>query len=147
MSEIVGHSSYLAPIYDPVRFKNLIARVAQEIKAFRKENRFDAIAFRGSSGAAAAFPLSLRLGIPIIYVRKDNESGHGQKVEGPNKAVKTFIIVDDLIASGRTVKAILDALPDATCLGIFLYKDRPDEPLFPFEGRNIPVEFIGNERE
>lgn len=118
-------SSYLASIYNPKKLKWVIGRLARHIRAVHKAGPIDAIACRGSSGMAVAFPLSAMLGIPVVNIRKEKEDSHGKPVEGPDGViVKRYVIVDDLIASGGTVRAIMDGLWSAKCAAIFLYQGR-----------------------
>lgn len=107
------YSSYLQSIYsDPADYKKLISRVATRLRNLRKRTPFDAIAFRGTSGAAIAYPVSARLGVPLICVRKKGDDGHHSGVvEGSNYIdVKRYIIIDDFIASGNTMDEILSAV-------------------------------------
>ena len=133
-------SSYMDEIY----------RVDQHAKIMRKltrslsRRRFDAIAFTGTSGAAVAYPLSLRLKKPLICVRK--EKAHSdRKVEGAYGA-KNYIIVDDFISSGRSNDRIRRAVkaaytqakyPEPKCVGIYLYREELADPRKDYAG--IPV--------
>lgn len=67
---------------------------------------FDAIAFRGNSGAVYASPLAIRLNKSLILVRKDTTSTHSSALVEGDKAARTYLIVDDFIASGETVQII-----------------------------------------
>jgi len=110
-------------------FQKSVARLVK----LREELGFDAIAFRGSSGAALAFVASIAMQIPIIFVRKNDESNHGNPVESNSRTpIKKYIIVDDFVCSGKTLQAILDgirkiskqqAMAEPKCVGAFLYSD------------------------
>lgn len=126
----IGHNYYSTDVYTPANLRTRVKTAARVMRRFHKKTPFDAIAFRGSSGAALAFPLSVELEMPVIYVRKDSEytDSHGKKVEGPDTDVARYVIVDDLIATGKTVHAIIDVIraisdgaPSPQCVGIFLY--------------------------
>ena len=89
---------------------------------------FDAIAFTGVSGAALAFILSYELKIPLICVRRDENDGHHAKVpqmmlpystilEGALDA-KRYLIVDDFIEQGNTIRRILESIDDHLFHGI-----------------------------
>lgn len=97
------------------------------------KDSFDAIAFRGMSGAIPAGILSIMLEKPLILVRKSRNDNHaGCLVEG-DSAAKTYIIVDDFICSGETIKAIVKGVlgfthGQAKCVGILRTK-YPDEPI------------------
>jgi len=77
----------------------------------RAKHNFQAIAFTGSSGSAIGFLLGVAHQIPLIYVRKDKEESHGWPVEYNGKVdVKRYLIVDDFVATGSTVRRIVNAI-------------------------------------
>lgn len=69
-------------------------------------HKFDAIAFTGMSGALIAPPVSLKLGKPFIMVRKPYVSGHSEWAVEGDYGAKSYIILDDFMATGETVKRI-----------------------------------------
>lgn len=93
----------------------------------------DAIAFTGSSGAAIAFPLAAKYRLPLIMVRKDHEKSHGYKVDcNYSGVIKNYIIVDDFVATGASVRRILAKIirrarylekTPPVCTGIYLWCD------------------------
>lgn len=118
-------TSYLDKVYRVSKFTKTIDRATKALKAFHKKNPFDAIAFTGTSGAALAYPLSYKLGIPLICIRKSVADNHsGMRLEGCVSA-KRYIIVDDCIESGSTVrkiqKFVKKELEKAQLIGILLY--------------------------
>lgn len=128
-------SEYLHKIYSNKQFIKTIDIAYKKIRAFKKKNNFDVIAFTGSSGAALAYPLSYKLKIPLICIRKDKSSHFKEKIEGQFE-FKNYIIVDDFISSGATIKKIMreidyhcfcsiyhnSGIPK--CVGIYLYDDK-----------------------
>jgi adenine/guanine phosphoribosyltransferase-like PRPP-binding protein len=122
---VVIKTDYLHNVYNIKEFKKKIKKLTAMIKAYREKEPFDSIAFCGTSGAAFAYPLSLRLNIPLIHVRKDGVKTHAtSKVEG-NIGCKSYIIVDDLIFTGTTIRYIKDTIaeyiPSARYKRVFLY--------------------------
>lgn len=121
-------TDYLYTVYSPHRYKNLIKETVKKIKAFQKKNPFDAIAFRGSSGAALAFPLADKLNVGLIHIRKDKSHYRGI-YEGVSN-IKSYIIVDDVIETGKTIKKIIKHVAayndDAELKAIFLYNTNKD---------------------
>lgn len=122
-------SSYLHSVYEPGRLKTTVGRVVELMTPHLGD--FDAIAFRGSSGAAVAYPLSYVLGKPLIHIRK--ELGHTySKVEGMFGA-KRVAIVDDFVCSGETLRILWQELVDGyekrgyskpVLAHLFLYSER-----------------------
>jgi adenine/guanine phosphoribosyltransferase-like PRPP-binding protein len=104
--------------------------------AQRKLNKyeFDSIACRGMSGTLFSGALASRMKKNLILVRKEKDDSHASnmRVEGAIESEK-YIIIDDFICSGQTIKAILDNVKhfatSAQCVGVYFYYDI-DEPLF-----------------
>ena len=145
------YSSYLDTVYDdPADFGEMVTRTAKKLRTLRTRKRnpvlFDAIAFRGTSGAAMAYPLSIKLNVPLICVRKSTEKSHGGNIEGSSGIdVTKYIIVDDFIDSGSTIRAIIDAIKEKAgrqeiqCTGIVLYTSSLDDSEFTWGGYKIPL--------
>jgi len=122
---VVIKTDYLHNVYNLKEFKKKLKLLTAMIKEYREKEPFDSIAFCGTSGAAFAYPLSLRLNIPLIHVRKEGIKTHAtSKVEG-NIGCKSYIIVDDLISTGATIRYIKDMIgeyiPSAKYKRVFLY--------------------------
>lgn len=97
----------------PFVFAERMKLASIRFRALKKELKFDAVAFCGSSGCAVAFNLASKHKIPLIYVRKENEKSHScTKVEcnGHGEQIKKYLIVDDFPDSGRTVQYIVDTI-------------------------------------
>ncbi len=129
MPEKIEHSpqynlSYIGEVF---RTKDMHLLVPKA-KRFLKNVDFDAIAFRGMSGCLFASVLAYELRKPMIMIRKrlkESEyrtDSHSCKIVEGDRAAKTFLIVDDFIATGTTVreicKEIKDVMPNAKCIGI-----------------------------
>lgn len=118
-------ASYLKPLFDVKAYPKIVETVAAFIA--RTPISYEAIAFRGMSGALLVPALCAKLGKPMIMVRKkikgEYEHTHSAFItEGPTQGLH-YIIVDDLIASGSTMNSIIEALPHSKCVGIFLWLD------------------------
>lgn len=76
------------------------------------------LVYRGVSGACMAWPLSYRLKIPVVAVRKPGEACHGYDpddegvISGYGDLFR-YIIVDDFISSGATIRAIIHRIDKA----------------------------------
>jgi len=150
-------TAYLDSIFQsPLKYRRLINKIADQMAALKKQTKFTAIAFRGTSGAALAYPLSAQLNIPIICVRKLTEISHGLRIEGTQRNIKKYVIIDDFMESGKTIKAILDAINKkkdyfkegrAECVGIVLYTEAQrgewNDKFFTYKKKKIPIHYWG----
>lgn len=97
------------------------------------------IACTGKSGIAFCFALHAAsdLAFDVLAVRKDGERAHGSSVEGGGNYVYQYIIVDDFVDSGDTVRNLKKRIdlyaqsqgePSPTCLGFIEYNRLPGSP-------------------
>ena len=144
-------SSYHKKTYRPRSLKAQVNRVIRNLEKLQKNVKFDAIAFRGISGAAVAYPVSVLAGYHLIFVRKEKHNQHhGREVEGSeNRKIRRYIILDDFINCGDTVKAIIHAidkdrkgyLNPPKCVGVAIYNkgETSKKKEVYVEGNRIPV--------
>lgn len=153
-------TAYLDSVFESSsKFGRLVDKIADKMITLQAEVPFQAIAFRGASGAAMAYPISAQLNIPLIYVRKPREQSHGDNIEGTNREITKYIIVDDFIETGKTIKDIIKAIDDAAdryydlhcpikCVGIVLYAEQDPDSEFHKDftkhgGTKIPIYYWG----
>lgn len=90
----------------------------------------DAIVFCGVSGALVAPTVAHLTGKSIIVVRKESELCHSSmKIESSNTRCSKYVIVDDFIATGTTVRFIIEQMLKAPfskskCVGIITYSSK-----------------------
>lgn len=116
---------YLKGVLDPEKRKKIIDRAFETLQP--EAHTFDAIAFRGMSGALVAVPLADKLGKNLMLVRKGENCHSTFSVEGVLS--QRYIIVDDLICTGHTIRQILDTIKsvatqkETECkpVGLYLY--------------------------
>ena len=94
--------------------------------------KFDTIVFMGISGSLVAPIVAQKMNKHLLVARKLGENNHScMRLEGHIDSHK-FIIIDDLISTGDTIKAIFEAIDESVkkspgnlsvdnCQGIFLY--------------------------
>ncbi len=125
----VIRTGYLGGLFGGT-FAKHVDDAVKAVKEFQKKTPFDAIAFTGTSGAGMAFPLSYVMKIPLIHVPKPGVYRHDySKVEGTVSS-KKYLIVDDFIGGGTTVKKIESTITEELKnnieppqpVGIFLYE-------------------------
>jgi orotate phosphoribosyltransferase-like protein len=85
---------------------------------------FDAIACSGTSGMLVVPQIAELLKKNIIVVRKSKQHCYSEfLIEGPS--TKQYIVIDDLICSGNTVRRIINRIKEETprskCMGIYSY--------------------------
>lgn len=103
---------------------------------------FDAIVVRGISGLLVGPAVAVRLGVPLIVVRKPGEKSHSVsgkedpvtgeihypgKVHGINRHLSLRVLfLDDFISSGdtfRAAKAAVEAESEYTVVASYSYRD------------------------
>ena len=117
-------SNYLNDILKHGGLKQVVDRLVQILRR-KNAPEFDAIACCGCSGFLVAPAVALRLKKNLIIIRKSIANCHSRLlVEGPLNT-KKYIIIDDLIDKGNTIKKILKAMEyeNSICVGIYLYND------------------------
>lgn len=142
---------YLTPVFNQKMFPRTVRKTVTTARKLQAKYKFDTIAFCGISGAAIAFLLSHRLKLPLLCVRKRNETSHYREqrrytlLEG-NIDCDKYLIVDDFIATGDTVNHIINSiskeLPRAKCVSMLMYAAYADssychETWAPFESINV----------
>jgi adenine/guanine phosphoribosyltransferase-like PRPP-binding protein len=98
--------------------------IEQSIKLLRRiEDKFDTIAFIGTSGALCAPIIARELGKELIVVRKESDykNSHSPKrVEG-YRGGRSYILVDDFVDHGGTIERVVEAVsewaPDCKFIG------------------------------
>lgn len=122
-------ASYFEDLMRTDRRNQFIKNAVSVLKKWKKKNHFDAIAFRGMSGAIIAPVIAYEMNLPVIVIRKEYDDTHDFRrvfgfVEPRHHTVK-YIIIDDFIETGNTVneivKGVSEAVKDSELVGIFLY--------------------------
>jgi hypothetical protein len=126
----------IASDYLQVCFTDLDAKVRETVEALRPHaDRFEGVVVRGMSGPLVGPMVASLLKKPWCVVRKPGEGTHSDHkvLEGWHN-FKTYIIIDDLTATGGTLKLIQQTLHDHAraftetwkkglpeCVGFYLY--------------------------
>lgn len=128
--DCIGYLRHLMPGADLRTTIRLAKKSLRPIK-----DQFDAIAVRGVSGLLSGPILALALNKGLIVVRKDKEPRHSHNMVEGDKSAAKYVIVDDLIDSGETVKEIIENVyrwSQAECIGVLETYDLSldvDEPV------------------
>jgi len=116
-------ASHLLPAFNDAR--RVVKAVVDEIMKSKLE--FDVITCRGVSGLLIAPTVAMVLNKPLVVIRSEIVSNiHYRKVEGYT-GIRKYIIVDDLVETGRTVDVIKKEViafsgnKKAKLVGIFCY--------------------------
>jgi adenine/guanine phosphoribosyltransferase-like PRPP-binding protein len=113
---------YVVEFLRPSSLDAVIKRCVEYLQ--RGKFEFDTIAFRGMSGAVVAPPIALAMGKELIMVRKGESTHSSYDVEG-NADAKRVLIIDDLVASGGTARAVRKGVreiaPTAEIIGVLEY--------------------------
>ncbi len=111
---------YLDPVLDPATRRGIIDRVITQCHGLD----FDAFACRGLSGMLVAPIVAMEMGKTLLVVRKKDEDNHSSRMVEGDIGARRYVIVDDLISSGATCRAIIEEIrevSEAQCIGIIRY--------------------------
>jgi orotate phosphoribosyltransferase len=122
--------------------KSLRLRVKWTV-AKLKHHKFDAIAFRGLSGALVAPAVAMRMNKSLIAVRKAKTDHSPNMVEGDVTA-RRYVIVDDFVCSGTTIEHIVREIrkvnKNAECIGMCAFAGAdPSKTNYTTELRKVKV--------
>lgn len=138
-------TSYLEAVFTRGVYARRVKAAIAALREFDRTHPFGAIAFTGVSGAAFAFPISLALRKPLLCARKRGGSSHTSLTVEGKTTVRTYVIVDDCIDSGKTLRRIQDEVQGETSaklLGVYLYDCHYLRHEKEYEGRYGAVRLI-----
>lgn len=128
---------YLKTVFYPDIFPRTVENAVSAAKMLKQKYNYDTIAFSGMSGAAMSFLLAHQLKVPLLCVRKKDDGSHfwgsgilrssdrgRSSLEGYKDAAR-YLLVDDFISSGNTVRHIMSTIsseiPTAECMAMLMY--------------------------
>lgn len=116
-------SSYLSSVLNGVSAMEIAKECIEAVKEAGVE--YDAIAFRGMSGALIAPIMAALEGKNLLMVRKDTEGSHADEMVEGELDPQRYIIVDDFIHSGRTMRLtryeVEELTADNVLVGVITY--------------------------
>lgn len=119
----MAHSSYLANVMDRTIRKQKIESGVKLLKV--RKFKAAAIVASGISGAIIGDAIAGLLDRKFAIVRKAKENNHGRPVEATEYINGKYVIVDDCIDTGATVKHIIERMAEnqagSKCVGIILH--------------------------
>lgn len=139
----------------PSDLSRAVEATTKAVNAFRVEHpSITHLVATGTSGQAVAWPVSARLNIPVVVVRKPADQGHAGQFVGEGD-LGDYVIIDDFIATGRTIRNIVGGIDAEYAkrlerggmggikpkpLAIFLYNDwSPEQGSFELpDGTQLP---------
>jgi hypothetical protein len=109
---VAGYVSpnHTSQIFNAWEFQTLVDKIAERMVLLHNKHPFDAIAGSGNSGQPLLGALSYKTGIPIISVRKSKDSNHDSSLANGYLNARTYLIIDDLIDTGTTIKRIISSI-------------------------------------
>ena len=126
------HSSYLDRLFQPGELPKTAKYIGSIIKKYRESKalpKYSHIAVRGVSGCVIGGLVAARQRKSLIVSRKEGVKSHASfSAEGvPDKEAFNYIIVDDFVCSGDTLRAIIKQISEAnnaaTCVGMVCYHE------------------------
>ena len=123
----VGTTSYSALSLDVNTFRALVKRLSEDLPQLMEQTGADAILVRGTSGYSVAFAMRMLTPIPFVVARKQGECSHGSSIslvdDGNGGTISNYLILDDMIATGNTVRGMARDMMPAKCVGIVEYNE------------------------
>ena len=115
-------SGIKSPIYCDNRkilsFPKIRTHIRQEMVSAVQENfgRPDLIAGVATGGIAIGVMVAQELGLPFVYVRSEaKKHGLTNQIEGVVESGQSVIVIEDLVSSGKSSLAAVEALRSAGC--------------------------------
>lgn len=113
--------SYTRQLFNPRTFRDVVEWAATQIVTFSQPSTpqtmgqlgIRAVAGCGHSGVLVAAAVAYRLNLPVIAVRKggDTDGAHDSSdLNAVLEGTESYAIIDDLVASGRTMTRIVDEM-------------------------------------
>jgi orotate phosphoribosyltransferase len=149
--------TWASGILSPIYCDNRIVLSHPEVRDFVKQclvekskdfGNFDAVAGVATAGIAHGMMLADTLGLPFAYVRsKAKDHGRQNLIEGELPAGSNVLVVEDLISTGGSSLAAVDAvrqegLKVVGVLAIFSYNF--EKAVTAFENANCQLETLSN---
>lgn len=119
-------TSYVSTVFEPQAQKLAVKELCRLLYDKRLEG-VNCIVGCGVSGSLLAAIVANKLGKLVTIVRKAERSHATYKIEGiPTKQRMKYVVIDDLICSGDTIKHIVQGINgevnDAEFMGLLLYQ-------------------------
>ena len=116
-----SQASHLSKVIIPNMRRKAVVGILDALE----DEEFDSVAVSGTSGLGIGSIIAYLKDVGLSVIRKSTANCHsGNKVE-TTEVVKRYIIVDDLVDSGKTLRRIVKGMrrehPDAICVGVYLY--------------------------
>ena len=94
---------YSGNIHRAPSLRSHVRYVARELE--KRRDSYDFVACTGQSGMSVSFAALMWYEFPLVVVRK-GERTHGNMIEGDAERIGRYIVVDDFVASGDTMRRI-----------------------------------------
>lgn len=135
-TDSIQSPSHTRKNFDPSEFKLLVETVVKKVRALMKAHpEIEALAASGQSGLMLMGAVSYELELPQIAVRKVMDTVHDFSMVNGWLGCKGYLILDDLISSGRTCEHIVREISKQAkarmgtyaaqpkCIGVLLYEE------------------------
>jgi adenine/guanine phosphoribosyltransferase-like PRPP-binding protein len=104
---------YTMKIFDPPRFRRVVEIVVPMVEKLKERHPdIGALAACGHSGVFLVGAVAYHTNLPILAVRKTRDSVHDSSMVNGWINCESYLIIDDLIASGRTIDRIIKAVSE-----------------------------------
>lgn len=112
---MIHSPSWNERVFSKYEFPKLCDEVERAVREVRMENwNLKSIAASGNSGVPVAAVVAHRLGLGLIVVRQKGTSRHDSRDVNGWLENGSYVIVDDLIDSGKTIDRIIKRIHHVT---------------------------------
>ena len=106
----VYDSGYGAWKFNPDSIRDRMNGILARLEIIKMRHEVDCILVHGSSGLWLGGMLTVAQDLPVVQVRKPNESSHGCDIEGKPGRRFRGVFVDDFISLGSTVDRVRELI-------------------------------------
>lgn len=121
------HPAYTSPVFS-ADFQKTVDKTINKLNQMKALHNFDAIAGTGFSSIPLIGAVSAITGIKMLLARKPNDKTHDNHKVNGYLGCERYVVIDDLIDSGATLKGIYNAVEEQWKAERQYYAERWGDP-------------------
>lgn len=109
------HPAYTSPVFS-ADFQKTVDKTINKLNQMKALHSFDAIAGTGLSSIPLIGAVSAITGIKMLLTRKPSDKTHDNHKANGYLGCERYVVIDDLIDSGATLKGVCSAINHQWCV-------------------------------